>query len=434
MYGSPRLAVVAIGVAAATSLLSPDLAVGLVVSNGLLLALFAFDVWRAPHPKRLGIERSAPSVVTLGQEAPVAMRLSNPLGRPLAIVLRDATPPSGAREPRLHRERIPRRTVGTLEARIAPGRRGSLQVGPVTVRAAGPLGLGGRQATLPLVDRVKVYPALPGRAEVELRVERARLLQSGQRSSRFRGGGTEFDSLREYHADDEFRRINWSATARSNKPITNLYREERNQQIVLLLDASRAMAGTVAGVSRFEHALDAAMALAEIATRVGDHVGVLAFAARVDAMLAPRGGRGQPRRILETMFDREPSLDAPDYRGAFGTLLARYRRRSLLVLFTELTEESAMESLFAALPVLLPRHLLVVGAVVDPEIVGLRGAAPTSFEEAYLAAAAAEALSARDRASSRLRAMGVMVDDREPGRLAGAMADRYLQIKSAGRL
>jgi uncharacterized protein (DUF58 family) len=396
--------------------------------------LFVFDVWRAPQPKTLRPARAAPRVVTIEHDAEIQVQLHNPLARPLLVAVRDATPPSARRDPRFHRARVAPRSVLTLGARIAPARRGVLQVGPVTVRTLGPFGMGGRQATLPLPDRVKVYPALPGRAEVELRVERARLLQSGERSSMFRGGGTEFDALREYHPDDEFRRINWTATARAVKPITNVYREERNQRVMVLLDASRTMAGSIEGVSRFEHAIDAAVAVTELAARVGDQVGMIAFGSQVAAILGPKGGRAQPRRIVDLLFDVQPSLDAPDYRGAFGVLLSRYRRRSLLVLFTELAEESAMESLFTAIPVLLPHHLLMVGSVIDPEVLALRDASPGSYDSAYLGAAAAASLEARERTARRLRAMGVMVEDREPTRLAGAVADRYLRVKSAGRL
>jgi uncharacterized protein (DUF58 family) len=160
----------------------------------------------------------------------------------------------------------------------------------------------------------------------------------------------------------------------------------------------------------------------------------MAFASRVEAMLSPRGGRDQPGRALDLLFDRQPSLDPTDYRGAFATLLSRHRRRSLLVLFTELTEESVMQPLFDALPVLLPRHLLMIGSIVDPEVLALRSSLPGSYEDAYLAAAAAQSFSARNRASAHLRSLGVSVEDREPGRLAGALADRYLQIKGAARL
>ncbi len=433
VYVSPRLAIVAVAAASVTALAPITLVVGLIVANVLLIGLLLFDIWQAPHPSALGIERFAPSALTTHEVGRVTLRLQNPGNRSLRVAIRDATPRSGARTPVVHRNRIGSHG-GMLEAQMVPGRRGRLELGPVTVRVSGPMGLGGRQATLPIVDTVRVYPALPGRSEVELRIERARMLQSGQRSSRHRGGGTDFDSLRDYHPDDEFRRINWTATARAAKPITNLYREDRDQQIVLLLDAGRTMAGTVAGLSRFEHALDAAIALAELATRAGDHVGVMAFASGVEATLSPRGGRDQPRRALELLFDLEPSLDPTDYRGAFGTLLSRHRRRSLLVLFTDLTEESVMQPLFDALPVLLPRHLLMIGGIVDPEVLALRSALPGSYEDAYLSAAAAQSLSARNRASAHLRSRGVIVEDREPGRLTGALADRYLQIKSAARL
>lgn len=307
-------------------------------------------------------------------------------------------------------------------------------MGPVTVRTAGPLGLGGRQATLPLESVVSVYPALPGRAEVELRLTRARLLQAGERSSAVRGGGTEFDSVREYHPDDEFRRINWRATARAARPISNIYREERNQQVMLVLDAGRLMAGSVEGVSRFEYAIDAAMALAALAARVGDHVGMLAFGRDVEAMVAPRSGRGHPRLILETLFALEPRLDAPNYRRAFSTLLTRHRRRSLIVLLTELGEVSAMESLFEALPALAGRHLVLVGSVTDPALQAAAAAIPADSAGVYLKAAAAEAVEARETAAARLAGLGAVVVDLPPGRLAGRLADEYLRIKAHGRL
>ncbi|HVH53838.1 MAG TPA: DUF58 domain-containing protein [Actinomycetota bacterium] len=439
MYLSPRLAVAAVAAALVAAALvavfvSVPFWVGLVAANVVVLALLVFDVSRAPNPRTLRPARAAPRIVTIEHEAEIEVQLHNPLARPLLVAVRDATPPSARREPRFHRATLASRSALTLGARIAPSRRGVVQVGPVTVRTVGPFRLGGRQATLPLLDRVKVYPALPGRAEVELRIERARLLQSGERSSMFRGGGTEFDALRDYHPDDEFRRINWTATARAAKPITNVYREERNQRVMVLLDASRTMAGSIEGVSRFEHAIDAAVAVAELAARVGDQVGMIAFGSQVAGILGPRGGRAQPRRIVDLLFDLQPSLDAPDYRGAFGVLLSRYRRRSFLVLFTELAEETTMESLFAAIPVLLPHHLLMVASVVDPEVLALRDEAPGSYDSAYLGAAAAASLDARDRTARRLRAMGVMVEDREPTRLAGAVADGYLRVKSAGRL
>ncbi|MGH2768825.1 MAG: DUF58 domain-containing protein, partial [Actinomycetota bacterium] len=180
--------------------------------------------------------------------------------------------------------------------------------------------------------------------------------------------------------------------------------------------------------------LDASLAVAELAARVGDHVGMVAFGRDVLAMVGPRSGRTQPRRILDALFDLEPELSAPNYARAFSLLLARCRRRALLVLVTELADESSMETLFAAVPSLVRRHLLLVGSVVDPELEALATSAPSSSEEVYLKAAASEALLARGRTAGLLRRMGAVVIDLPPGKLAGRLADEYLRIKAFGRL
>jgi uncharacterized protein (DUF58 family) len=434
MFLSRRLALLAAAVGPPSALLPFPVWITLLIVNGSLAALALADIVRAPPASALQLEREVPSVASLDRDDAVAVDAHNPLGWALEVALRDASPPSLGRAPRRERAVIPAGGWHTFRATLSPSRRGYADLGPVTVRMAGPLRLAGRQAVVALPARIKVYPPLPGRAHVVRRIERARELQVGSRSSAFRGGGSEFDSLRDYHPDDEYRRINWSATARAGTPITNVYREERDQQIILLLDAGRMMAGSVAGTSRFELAIDAGFALAELATYVGDRVGMVAFGGGVERMIGPRGGRDQPRRILDLLFDLQPALEAPDYRSVFSTTLSRYRRRAMLVLLTELTDDRAMDPLFAALPALLSRHLVVVASIQDPAVTELAGSSPGDSEGAYRKAAAVESLTARGRTGARLRAMGVGVEDRLPGELAAGVADRYLAIKSAGRL
>jgi uncharacterized protein (DUF58 family) len=434
VYVSRRLPVAIALVSAVVAVVPVESWIALVVAIGAIGGLVVADVRLAADPRTLQLRREVPVVMRVGVPADVSLSFHNPLSRRLALEIRDATPPSMDRTPIRHRVAVVPGGWATLDATVRPARRGYSRLGPAAVRTSGPLGLAGRQGSVPLEERVKVYPSLPARAEIGSRLERARALHVGERSSAARGGGTDFDSLREYHPDDEFRRINWRATARRAKPITNVYREDRNQQVVLLLDAGRTMAGTVGGVARFEHGIDAAFALTELATRGGDHVGLVAFAGDVLAMVAPRGGPAQPRRVLDAMFDLEPRLGAADYVGAFAAVLSRYRRRSLLVLLTELTSEAVLESLYAALPSLLGRHLVVVGAIRDPEVQRLAEASPLGAEDAYLKAAATAAELERERAAWRLQRMGVIVEDHPPGRVAGALADRYLRIKALGRL
>src|SRR5207244_1226454 len=172
------------------------------------------------------------------------------------------------------------------------------------------------------------------RDEAELRINEARILEIGLRSAQGRGGGTEFDSLRDYSVDDEFRRIDWAATARAARPIVRTYRAERNQTVLLLLDAGRLMAGRVDDVPRLDHAMDAVMMLTAVATRLGDRAGLVAFDQRVRAVVSPGHSRDQLSRVTEAMYALEPELVESDYRGAFAETLAPFRRPALLRLFT----------------------------------------------------------------------------------------------------
>src|SRR5204862_4906045 len=189
---------------------------------------------------------------------------------------------------------------------IRPSRRGRFSPTEVVLRVEGPLRLVARQGRRRLPGVLRVYPPFDSRDEAELRVDKARILEVGLRSAQGRGGGTEFDSLREYSVDDEFRRIDWAATARAARPIVRTYRAERNQTVVLLLDAGRLMAGRVDDVPRLDHAMDAVMMLTAVATRLGDRAGLVAFDEGVRAMVGPGHARGQLARVTEAVYTLEP--------------------------------------------------------------------------------------------------------------------------------
>ena len=434
MYLGRRLPLAILLVAIAALVAAPAPWLVLVVGLLAILALVVLDVVLAPPSRELQARREVSAVLRLRQLARVAVHVHNPTRRPLEVALHDATLPSMRRTPRRHRAWIEPGSWLELAAEVEPTRRGRFRLGPLTVRTAGPLGLAGRQATIAQFQDVKVYPALKARDEVALRLRRGRLLQTGLRASAVRGAGGDFDTPREYVPDDEFRRINWRATARSSTAITNQFRDERNQQLILLLDASRAMAGQVEGVSRLEHSLDAAVAVAELGSRIGDHVGVVAFGQAIRAQLDPRGSRDQPHRIIDLLFGIEPLLEAPDYGRAFAGVLRRHRRRALMVLFTDLSERSVLEPLLRAVPVLLTRHVLMIAAVRDPEVESMARSIPATSAAAYEKAAASSFIERRDDAAAILRRMGVPTFDLAPRELAGRLADEYLRVKALGRL
>ena len=431
MFLTPRLAL-AVALVSAVALVASG-GVAVLVADLVLAAVAAVDVWRAAPPRSLIHRRDHAPVMAVDREDRVGLLVRHTGGRSVRVLVRDLVPPSLRPTP----PRIDARVVpgpSTLRYTVRPARRGRFELGPVVIRTFGPLGLAGRQGVAEVRSTLKVYPHLPGRRQVEGRLRRTRLLEVGSRSARIRGRGLEFDSLREYHPDDEFRRINWVATARSPRAIANVHREERNQQVLLMLDAGRALAGTVAGAPRYEHALDASVALASLAVTVGDRVGAFVFMDRVLAGVPPRADAAQPGRILDALFDVEPQPHASDYLGATGTTLARFRRRAMIVMFSDLADEAALDPLLRAVPILARRHLVVVAEVSDPHVRATARSVPGSAAAAYRKAAAVRTEAQREVAARRLAQLGASVVDSPPGELAVALADEYLRAKAFGRL
>lgn len=180
--------------------------------------------------------------------------------------------------------------------------------------------------------------------------------------------------------------------------------------------------------------MDAVMMLTAVATRLGDRAGLVAFDAQIRAVVPPGHSRDQLGRVTEAMYDLEPALAESDYTGAFSQTLARFRRRAMLVILTDLVEQAVAETLLPAMPLIARNHLVVVAAVRDPDVVRWATETPTEASGAYRKAAAVAALEERRRTVARLRGVGATVVDAPPGRLAPLLADAYLKVKATGRL
>src|SRR6266540_2717666 len=426
-----RLAAAAAAASGLVLLLPVPAPWGLLAVDGALLLAALVDWLLTARPAELEVVRELPGIVPLGTQARIAWTVAyrrdaaRRTGRPLRVRLADELAPSLRAATRRARVVLVPGGRASAATSIRPERRGRFTPGEMVVRVDGPLGLVARQGRRRLEGVLRVYPPFHSRDEAELRINKARILEVGLRSAQGRGGGTEFDSLREYGVDDEFRRMDWAATARANKPIVRTYRAERNQTVLLLLDA---------GLPRLEHAMDAVMMLTAVATRLGDRAGMVAFDSEVRAMVGAGHARDQLSRVTEAMYSLEPKLVESDYRGAFAATLSRFRRRTMLVVLTELAEQAVTQSLVPALPLIARDHLMVVASVTDPQVSQWATSSPLEPGAAYRKAAATAALDDRRRTVARLRGLGAVVVDAPPGRLAPDLADAYLKVKATGRL
>jgi uncharacterized protein (DUF58 family) len=378
----------------------------LLVVEIVLLVVFALDAVRCTSPKLILVTRTAPDVVTMGDEAEVSWVVENHSRRSAQVRVADALWPSFHARRRKLDAKLAARARVRVRTTICPSRRGRFPLNDVTVRVTGPFGLSARQSNRSLPAVVRVLPAYPSRDEVQRRLRIPRVLEVGQRTMRTAGGGTEFDQLRDYRPDDEFRRIDWPTTMRLQRPIVKQYRAERNQNVVLLLDNGRVMAGTVGGVARVEHAMDASAS-----------------------------GAGQVRRAAEAMFTLEPELVESAYTDAFSVAAARFRRRSLYIVLTDLVEATVDQSLLPALRILTRRHLVVIAGVQDPTIAAWAAGGDHRWpSEAFREAAAVGSFDQRARAVARLRGAGAVVVDAAPEQLGVRLVDTYIALKASGRL
>jgi len=357
-----------------------------------------------------------------------------PARRAVTVSIADELAPSLSAESRRFTVDVPPDSTVTTSYQFTPTRRGRFTFERLVVRTSGPLGLVRKQKSFEVQTILRVLPPFRSAEQAELSLKKARLLETGIRAARVRGSGTDFDSLREMGPDDESRRIDWAATARTGKPIVRVFRTERNQTVTVLLDSGRIMAGRIDNVPRIEHAMDGAMMLAELTTGLGDKMGLIAFDETVHTTIPATNRRRQRSMIAEELFDLQPALVSSNFREMVTHVLARQRRRALLVLMTDLEEQAVREFLLPALPLLVRTHVVVVASVADPDVRYWAGQAIADDESMYLRAAAIEESDRRARVAADIVALGARVIDEPPGDFAQALGDMYLDVKSMGRL
>ena len=424
-----RAALVAL-IGTLAALLSRSVA-GLLTVDGIIVAAIALDLVLAADVRQLTLARSGDTTILLGQPGTATLTIGNPGRRQLRGVVRDAWQPSLQASGQV-RVAIPARGQVVVNTTLAPTRRGDKAAGRVTVRSLGPLGLAARQASRAVPWTVRVLPPFLSRKHLPEKLAVLRQLD-GHHRSLVRGGGTEFDSLREYVIGDDVRSIDWRSSARRAEVLVRTWRPERDRRIIIVLDTGRTSAGRVAGAPRLDTYLDAALLLAAIAARAGDRVDLIAVDRQVRARVVGASRTQVLARMTDAMAVLEPELTESDGGLIASTLLAVARQRCLVVIMTDLNATALELGLLPAIPFLAARYRLLVAAVADPRVSEM-AAARDDAASVYQAAAAERARAERARLAARLSQAGVDVVDAPPERLPAALADAYLGLKSVGQL
>lgn len=396
-----------------------------------LVVLFVDLLLSVTEPAPQG-ERFAPHSLPLGVKRTVKLRLHNTGKRLLRLQLFDHFPLAA------------RVTAFPLRLAIKPGEfaeplyeitaheRGKLVFPCMQVRVLSPLRLWWQDLKLPVESVVKVYPNFAAVAQYALMATDNHLSHMGIMKKRRRGEGQDFHQLREYRAGDSLRQIDWKATARMRKAISREYQDERDQEIIFLLDCGHRMLAKDDELSHFDHTLNAILLLTYVALRQGDAVGLGSFAGE-DRWLPARKGQHNVQHMLDALYDLQPTPQAPDYAQAATGLLVRQKKRALVVVLTNLRDED-LDDLLPAVQLLRKRHLVLLASMREQAIDAALEAPVDNTEEALYKAGVQHYLAKRDAAVQRIRATGIRCLDVPPQELSVNLINHYLDIKRSGVL
>lgn len=416
----------ALGVALPATLLSIDW--------GLMLALLALALIDAVRLKRLPsprVQRQMPGSLALGRWGEVRLDITHDFAQPLQIQLFDHVPDG------LDFDNLPlsvelqpgqRSQIGY---RLRPLKRGHFSFEHCEVSLPSPLGLWSDRRLLDALDATRVYPDFARLYDGQLLAVDNWLSQLGIRQRQRRGQGQEFHQLREFREGDSLRQIDWKATARHRTPIAREYEDERDQQIIFMLDCGRRMRSQDGELSHFDHALNACLLLSYTALRQGDAVGLSTFASDQARYLAPVKGSGQLNVLLNAVYDLDSSQRPADYQAAATQLLARQKRRALVVLVTNLRDEDD-EELLAAVKRLGQQHRVLVASLREEALDRLRQAPVQTLPEALAYCGTVDYLNARAQLHQQLSAHAIPTLDARPSELGAQLVTQYLAWKKAG--
>jgi uncharacterized protein (DUF58 family) len=411
----------------------PEIAPVWVPLAGLLILVAAFDALLTRFITVPEVARTAPGSVSLATWVDIQLTIRNRAKRgslrfqvfdhyPRSVIARDL--------PQEHVVKASRYL--DMSYSVRPAERGRMEFTTCELRIASHLGLWWRRHRVPLETTIRCYPNYSTISKLLAYEVDNRLQLAGVRLSRRRGEGIEFNQLRDYRDGDSLRAIDWKATARMSRLITREYQDERDQQVIFMLDAGRRMLAKDEELSHFDHTLNAMLLLGYVALRQGDSAGVMTVGDQ-RTWLPPRKGMDAITTILNHVYDVQPQPVEIDYVAAATDLALRQRRRSLIVLLTNVREEDSQD-LRIATELLRRRHLVIIGSLRERVLDETLAHKIQGFDDALLFAATHQYLDARRESQDLLRASGAFVEDCLSDELPARITNRYLAIKRAGIL
>jgi len=414
---------------------SPRLIAAMFVWDAVFLLLWLLDFLRLPKPAAIEVRRTWTSPPSLGVASNISIEVRNSGKRAIFARVTDETPSSLRSAPPVLELAVPGGASASADHAILPGQRGDLALGKTYLRYQSSLRLAERWVVADTSARVRVLPNLEQARQQTLYLIRTRQVAMERRRRRVRGAGREFESLRDYRTGDEFRNISWTATARRSKLITRVYQVERSQTVWIVIDAGRLLRERILDgqgdlqLSKLDYAVDAALALAQVAMHSGDRVGLLAYGREIQQNRNAGRGASHLHSLVESLAMVHAEPYEADHGRAAQALLSEQHRRSLIVWITDLAETAGTPDVVEFALQMTRRHLVLFAAIGQPNLNERAAQRPESEAEMFRHVAAIEIVQRRELLLRRLRQQGVLALELMPGALGPALVNQYLEIK-----
>ena len=395
-----------------------------------ILAVAVLDLILLPSGGKVSAERESSKTVSLDKHHPVSLTITNRSRQRIKMLIREDLPQELEPDKEEFKEVLPPRSRLTIKYTFQAKRRGKFELKHVYLRFRSLLGLWKKIKKCAVHNVVHVYPDLKQLSEYAILARKNKLSLMGLRRTRRIGQDNEFERLRDYTTDDNFKHIDWRTTARRHKLTVRDFQANQSQRIIFLLDCGRMMTNEASGLNLLDHALNAALMLSYVALKKGDAVGLICFSDRVHSYVPPRGGMGQMNQLLYAMFDRDPDLVESRYDQAFLYLASHCLRRSLVVLISNVIDEVNSLQIEQYLSSLVGRHLPLGVLLRDHQLFDAADREPRNVSDVYNAAVAAEILSWRHQVLVDLAHKGVLSLDVFPEDMTAPLINQYLEIKA----
>lgn len=313
---------------------------------------------------------------------------------------------------------------------ITPKKRGEFSFGNTLLFVTSPIKIVKRRFNFPTQQTVFVYPSYMQMQKISIKALSNIIMQVGNKQIRKLGNSTEFEQIKEYVRGDDYRTINWKATARKNQLMVNTYIDEKCQQVYCLIDKSRSMKMPFERLTLLDYAINSSLALSNVALQKQDKVGLLTFAEKIDSFVPADRKPMQMEAIMQQLYKQSTYFKDADFEALYAQVRNKIKQRSLLILFTNFESEHSFKRQLPYLKKIAHYHLLLVVFFENTELKKLSQSTAANTEEIYVQTIAHKFIYEKKLMLKELRHAGITAILTEPANLTVNAVNKYLEIKN----